>query len=389
MLYYIAVALVSALVGGALAYFYQQARVKVLEAQVSGGKTLHEEYLQAARAAMLEAGNTMSSKLIDDHRRESEEAKKQAEEIARRNSEALFKEFAGVVTTLATIQQKVKENESTVGTVWRALSSPGGAGYYAEIGLENSLKEMGLMPGRDFEMQYTVTGANGRLRPDAVIFLPAGNVMVIDSKSSKFFLEMAEAEKNGMGNEAEKALAATMNRHLNELAARDYCAAVKQSGKLPEEAVVVNIMYVPNEAAVDKLLRADPAFHEKCVKHGIILSGPSGLQLLLSIARQEIMRARQEKNHKLIIEEIEGVLEALDSFFGHAAMVGKSIKAAADNFEKMGASANRRLLPRVRRAVSMGVGGTKARFGQDLPGFRVQEAETAPDEVILEKITAK
>ena len=62
-----------------------------------------------------------------------------------------------------------------------------------ETVLENTLKSFGLTAGIDFVLQQTFGSEDGsRLRPDAIVFLPADSVLVIDSKASKFLLELAQ-----------------------------------------------------------------------------------------------------------------------------------------------------------------------------------------------------
>ena len=89
------------------------------------------------------------------------------------------------------------------GTVLTAMITPfakdgsvdvEGAGKLAEITLENILKASGLKNGLDFSMQYNLSGEhNNKLRPDAVIFLPSNNIMIIDAKASKFLIDECDS----------------------------------------------------------------------------------------------------------------------------------------------------------------------------------------------------
>ena len=128
------------------------------------------DHMKHAQAAVAKTAADVSSKLLTDHKRESEAAKKEAEERIKKSTEELSKNFLNVTKTLASLNNQVSENRQTVDTVWKALSSPGGAGYYSQIGLENTLKNFGLERGRDFNMEHSFDDAqeSKRLRPDAV-----------------------------------------------------------------------------------------------------------------------------------------------------------------------------------------------------------------------------
>ena len=212
---------------------------ETLKAQQTTLESLKEQSMQAAKAAMYEATSQMSSKLLEDHKRENEASKKEAEEITKKETEKLNKEFAQIVDKLSSLQGHIDRQEGKLSSVWQALASPGGAGAYAEIGLENTLKSFGLEMGRDFQTQYAVNHEGRSLRPDAVVFLPSGNLMVIDSKSSKFFLEIAgasgEDEEHLLGE-----LKKTMNRHLNDLAAKGYKDAVRNETK-NQDGTIINV----------------------------------------------------------------------------------------------------------------------------------------------------
>lgn len=348
--------------------------LEMFKSQQDDRSQIREDYMEAAKAAMFEASSKMSSKLLEDHKRENEEARRKAEETTRKETEGIHKEFSQVVEKLHNLKGNLDSQGKKISTVWQALSNPGGAGAMAEIGLENTLKSFGLEAGRDFKTQYSVNYEGNRLRPDAVVFLPYNNLMVIDAKSSKIFLEIAEA-----AGENEDLLLAnlkkTMDNHLSGLAAKSYKDAVA-SDVDGEIGTVVNVMYLPNEAALQKVFQADPEFRSKCYKKDIILTDPAGLQLLLNICKHEISRAKQEVNYKEILKEMSKVVSSLDMFMRGASAVGDSIKKSADNFAKLGKSVNSRLLPRVKKMIDLGVQPEKeVKSLNGLPDFTVNQNE--------------
>ena len=264
-------------------------------------------------------------------------------------------------------------------TVWRSLTNPSGAGALAEIGLANTLKAFGLEQGRDFQLQFTTQDEEGRrLRPDAVVFLPSNGVMVIDSKASKFLLDIASAEGTDGEAEAYKNLARTMNTHLRALGEKDYASAIRtawrDSGREREVARIVSVMYLPNEAALDKLNRADPEFLHTARARGIYLAGPTTLHCLISLASAEINLERQVENQQRIVTAAEELIDGLVGALGHVATVGKNLSAAADAFSKFTGSTNRFVLGRARKLARLGLEPGK-RLPPNLPVFQVTQLD--------------
>lgn len=340
------------------------------------------ESLKATTASVMEVGSKLSSKLLEDHKREAEAAKKEAEEAAKKNAQALLEQMMTVTKSVAALQSHGTQTQEKVATMWRALTTPAGVGNLSEVSLENSLKNFGLEANRDYVTQFTAIGENNsRLRPDAVIFLPQDMVMVIDSKASKFLMEIAEAEEKGLNSdELLKGLANTMNKHLNDLKDKDYESAVrtvyKNSGRPTAISATLMIMYVPSESAIAHLKRADAEFMHKAEKRGIIIASPASLFGLLSLAKHNIGLAKQSENHDLIIKNVQQLMDNVVNMLIYADKVGKGIKSAADSFDQFAKSVNRNVLSKMRTLATYGVKSAK---GKEIPArigtFEVRTTE--------------
>lgn len=341
-----------------------QARREVLK-RLEDWETARTETLKHAKAAVLSTAQEVSSKLLADHKRENEAAKKETEEQIKKSTKDLGQHFEGIAKTVTALDRQVVESRQTLDTVWQALSSPGGAGYYSQIGLENALKSFGLERGRDFVVEHTIEdlSVSKRFRPDAVVFLPFESVLVIDSKASKFLLEIAELEGTDEEEAAYANLARTMNQHLKALAGKDYQGAIledyRNAGRSDEIRRILSVMYLPNETAIERLKKADTNFDAKAAKAGIILAGPSGLSSIIGFARAEIDLGRQADNQEKIIESTQRLLESVGIVVGHVESVGRGLKTAASNFVKLTGSINQRLIPRAQGLADLGVRPTK------------------------------
>jgi DNA recombination protein RmuC len=356
-----------------------QAELSTIQTRLEDFERLRKEMTDAAKVAVTDTAAQVSSKLLDDHKRESNEAKQQSEERVRKVSETLLKQVAEVAQLVAVLDDRVNKSGGEMELLMRAVTSPGGAGQLAEVGLANTLQSFGLEVGRDFVLQQTTVDeeTGRRLRPDAVVFLPTDTVLVIDCKASKFILEIAKHEGTDQEAAAYEGLARTMNQHLRALAEKDYRTAVyaacKQAGRL-DDPHIISLMYLPNEAALERLRIADAEFFQRAREAQIIPAGPAGLHSALLMASTEIRRLRQMENQQEIVDKTRAVLESLGVVLSHAARTGAGLKNAVDNFMKFTGSINQRLLPRVRGLARLGVEPPKA-LPQSLPSFAVQTAE--------------
>jgi DNA recombination protein RmuC len=357
-----------------------QAELAAVQARLQDFERVQREMMDAAKAAVTDTAARVSSKLLDDHKRETAEAKQDTEVRVRQVNETLLKQVAEVAQLVAVLDNRVSKTGGEMELLMRAVTSPGGSGQLAEVGLANTLQSFGLEIGRDFALQQTTVDeeTGRRLRPDAIVFLPTDTVLVIDCKASKFMVEIAQYEGTEREAEAYEGLARTMNQHLRTLSERDYrnavYAACKQAGRGGEDPHIISLMYLPNEASLERLRRADAEFFQRAREAQIIPAGPAGLHSALLMASTEIRRLRQMENQQEIVEKTRAVLEGLAVVLGHAARSGAGLKNAVDNFMKFTGSINARLLPRVRGLARLGVESPKA-LPQSLPNFAVQTAE--------------
>lgn len=345
---------------------------------------LKQEMLDATKAAVLEPAQSLSSKLLDDYKRENAEAKKESEARLKELAQPLVEHATKLNEAVAALHGQIQDKGRTLDTVMRALSSPGGAGQIAEVGLANTLKSFGLEEGRDYVLQFQAPGesAGQRLRPDAVVFLPGDTVLVIDCKASKAVLEIAEAEGEAAEAAAYARLAATMNQHLRALASKDYQSAVlaafRDAGRASAVDRMLSVMYLPSEITLDKLCRADRDFRRKAQDVNIIPAGPGTLHAIVAFAASDIRRQRQAENQARIVETAGVLLDRVRIALEAAVKVGKGIEAAASSFADFANSVNRRLLPQASKLGKLGVQTPKS-LPPNVPAYEVRRLEDAID----------
>jgi DNA recombination protein RmuC len=332
-------------------------RVREADLKLADWEAAKKQTIDVVKAATLATAQELSNKLLADHKRETAAAKEESEQKVTQSKDEFLQKVTELSNIVAVLNSQVSESRQTMDTVWQALSSPGGAGSFAEVGLENSLKSFGLVKGRDFFIQQQIEGS--RLRPDAIVLLPGDTVLVIDSKASKFLLDHAEAESTERADEALRNLVRTMNSHLNGLASKNYKdeirAGYRQAGRIGEIKRIVSIMCLPTEGALDKIINGDPDFIKKATKVEIAVAGPGALACLIGFARVEIDLGIRTENQEQIIDLTRDLIDRVGTALDKADGIGRSLRTAAKNYVDFASSVNSRLLPSVRSLITKGV----------------------------------
>jgi len=316
-----------------------------------------KEAFDSAKASLFDLGTGLSKQLLELHKQESQEVRQQTEKNIATTNEKFQVEFQKIVGMVGILSKEIDDSKSTVDLIKRSLLSPSGAGELAEITLENILKSSGLKANLDFNMQHSMSKEEGQLRPDAVVFLPHNNLMVIDAKASKFLIEMARAETEQDKKIIGAQLMKTMNNHLKSLVSKEYAdnTIAHYHIKSRHFGNVVTLMFLPTESALEQISALDPQFTQRAFAQNIFPVGSAGLMNMLSFARFQINEHQRNENHQLIIEEVRRLLGSVSTLADYSQKLGNNIQSLANNYDKFSASFNRNFLPKARKVQQLGV----------------------------------
>ncbi len=317
-----------------------------------------EKANEAAKAAVFEVGSKLSNQLIEQNRREAEERHQTNQNLVEKTTENLNLKFENIVKSVNALDEKIKDSSKIVDVMKRTMLSPNSIGGMAEITLENILKASGLVQELDFFMQKSMNdAAENKLRPDCVVLLPSDNVIVIDSKASKFFFEMNFEGENE--KELEMKLKGTMRGHLRSLNSKDYSAAASEHFVKNKTANVTTIMFLQSDSSLEKIIKIDPEFIYKAWEMNIFPTGPTGLISILSHAKFQISQLAQMENHHKIMLEIKQMLASFNVLYEHARKMGSSLKNTAQHYDKFAASFNGNFTRRVNNLENLGLENKK------------------------------
>ena len=322
-------------------------------------QTWEKTFEEKAQIALSQSARTLSQQLLEDHQKETKKTSEQNQKQVTETTQKLFSEFTTISEKVQSLNDDVSKNTQNVNAIEQALSNPHSMGQASEAILENTLKSFGMRPGIDYTTQNSVSNDDGgKLRPDAMVYLPNETVMVIDSKASKFMMDMARTPDNTPEyKQSIEQLKSTMRKHLKDLTIKDYSKAVEKEYKSQKNVPVrdvMMVMWLATDGLLEILRQNDPSILSDAANCNIFITGPSGLWSAIGVASRKINIQLQNENQQEIIDRLSDLLDTVGTVVNHAAQMGKGIQSAQNSFEKLQKSINSRLLPRSNQLVKLG-----------------------------------
>jgi len=202
-------------------------------------------------------------------------------------------------------------------------------GNWGEFILESILEKSGLVKGREYVVQESLTSESGkRFQPDVIIKLPENKSIIIDSKVSLIGYERFVSSED----ENEKQLA--LREHINSIRSHIKSLSSKNYQNLYQlESLDFVLMFMPIEPAFALAVQNDPSIFNDAFEMNIVIVSPSTLLATLrtisSIWRQE----NQNKNALEIARQEGSLYDKFVNFYNDLLDVGKRMDSAKDSYE--------------------------------------------------------
>lgn len=269
--------------------------------------------------------------------------KKRVDEIEKVRTE----DKSAIQEQVKAIHESLKTNTQETGKLVSALTAPKGGGRWGEMTLRNVMEQAGLSAHCDFSEQVHDDTEQGRQRPDAVIHLPGGRQIVVDSKVSlASYMSAVNAEDPAERAAHLKAHAASVQRHVNGLASKDYQSNL--GGRFDYIA-----MFIPGENFFAAALEHSPDLIEKAMSRQVIVTTPT---TLIALARTvaHLWRQHHQNENAMAAAELGAELYGrMGVMLGHIEKLGKSLNGSVDHFNSAMGSFDKRVLPTLRKFEDM------------------------------------
>ena len=242
------------------------------------------------------------------------------------------------------------------GKLVTALRNPTTRGLWGEMQLKNAVETAGMLEYVDFREQESIPTADGLRRPDMIINMPNGGIVVVDSKVAlSSYLESIDAPDEATRESKLKDHARQVHDHVKGLSSKAYWAQFDRS---PEFVV----MFLPGEVFYSAALQQQPDLIQVGAEAKVLIAPPTFLIGLLRVVafgwREERLAQSAQEVSRLGMELYER-LRVLASHFGS---LKKGLDTATDSYNKAVSTLESRIFVSARRFKELG-----AARGEDIP----------------------
>lgn len=273
--------------------------------------------------------------------------------------------YGGLDQHLKSLAESQQRLQQETGNLVKALRAPAVRGQWGEITLKRVAELAGMVNHCDFVEQHSVTGEDGRFRPDMVVQLPGGHRIIVDAKTVlSAYLDAHEARDDAQRAEALRRHADQVRKRMDELSLKAYWA---QFDCAPEFVV----LFLPGEQFLGAALDQDPRLIEEGFARGVVLATPTTLVALLRAVaygwQQQQLNTHAEAAGRLGKE----LYERMAVLAEHVNDVGQALSKSITAYNRAVGSLETRVLPAARKFKDLGVSSDK-----EIP--RLEPAELVP-----------
>jgi DNA recombination protein RmuC len=270
------------------------------------------------------------------------------------------------IKSLSDVNEALQRETSSLST---ALRKPQVSGSWGQMSLRRAAELAGMVPWCDFFEQVSVDTETGKLRPDMVVRLPNGRVIVIDAKAPvDAFLSALQASSEEDRKKAFAGYVSAVRSHMNGLGSKAYWDQFEESPELV-------VMYLPGETFFSAAIENDPQLIEDGSLKKVILATPTTLIALLKAVaygwQQEQVASGAREINRLGRELYDRFSVVAD----HITRAGTNLTKAVEAHNDAVRSIETRLMPSFRRFRELGV-STSRELPEAMDEIRITARET-------------
>jgi len=253
-------------------------------------------------------------------------------------------EAGGLKAQIANLMEASNATQFEARKLSAALRRGAGVqGRWGEQTLRNVLEMAGLQNRFDFDEQASTDTEEGRRRPDVVVKMPGGGVLVIDAKCSlNAFLDAQEAVDDVVREAAYVRHGESVRGHVRGLAARGYQNQFDTSPDLVA-------MFVPGDGFLAAALERQPNLLEEAMRQKVAIVTPTTLYALCKAVSYGWRVEDQAKGAEKIAETGRELYKRLAAMGEHVVGLGRGLETAVGKYNAFIGSLESQVLTQARR----------------------------------------
>ncbi len=312
-----------------------------------------EEFLKKAKAQLdslfvAAKGDWQASKqeienLLQPFKIELEKLEKQVKEIENKREQA-YGSLEQYIKLLSQSHQELKTATNNLLEAFR--KSPTLRGTWGEIQLRRIVEITGMLPYVDFQEQM---GA-GDKRPDLIVNLPNGGLMIVDSKVPlQHFLDAIHAVDDKIREEKLKEHAKTVRQTIQQLKDKKYWENFDKTANFV-------VMFIPHEHALSAAFLYNPNLLDEALTSGVLLASPITFIALLKVVSFGWMQHKAFQDAQEIIRNAKEAYKRLQVFSEHFNEIGKNLQKTVTAYNQTVGSLQNRVYPVLRKFEEIQIG---------------------------------
>ena len=323
----------------------QQARFDETIAKVTAQmKSATEDMLKQRQKEFAESSQTNLGQIVNPLRETIDNMKKAMNESTLKQT-SMSSEMKVNIENMMRQSEAAKKSADELARVFKHGSKV--QGDWGETVLDELLESQGLTRGVHYDIQSVIRDADGYvvksnegsiMRPDVILHLDQRREVIIDSKVSlTAFMDYVNAEEEDKRQLFLKAHIDSIQKHVKELSAKDYSSYV-QSPKVKMDYV---IMFVPHTGALWTALHSQPDLWRKAMEKNVFIADEQTLFAALRIINLTWTQIAQAQNHERVYALANEMLDRVGQFMKKYQAIGKALENATKAYE----DGEKKLLP--------------------------------------------
>jgi DNA recombination protein RmuC len=317
-------------------------------------KALSADALKDASAQLTRAADGIiekhGEKTVTDiklHQTHIETMLKPVEETIKRLDKHVEDSNLSRIRAEALLDDQVRRLAGASESLTNALRKPVVRGSWGEMTLENALENAGLEAEIDFVLQHYTDGEDGRKRTDAIINLPKGRKLIIDSKNlMESYIALANAEDEGQRSVLADVHSRSLRAHIKALSAKEYWRRY--------EGLDCVILFIPHDGMYHAAIQDEAELIREASDKRVFISNPMTLIPLLKAIRYVLDQERLNKSADEISRVGTELYVEVTRFATNMSTIGDRLKSTVKAYNEAVPGLDRFIVAKSRKLKQLG-----------------------------------